>query len=108
MNKVSTAPKSPRHPQIIPIIPTTVAQPGRFIVCLLSFAYAEISGEFMAERQGFEPWRPLRTYTPSKRADSTALTPLRRKFHNLQYDIEFYGGEWRSFRVSCSKCPFYH
>ena len=37
----------------------------------------------MAERQGFEPWRPLRTYTPSKRADSTALTPLREAIYYI-------------------------
>ena len=42
--------------------------------------------EKLAERQGFEPWRPLRTYTPSKRADSTALTPLRVTIYYVKTD----------------------
>lgn len=35
----------------------------------------------MAERAGFEPARPLRVYTLSKRADSTTLTPFRDEFY---------------------------
>jgi hypothetical protein len=31
----------------------------------------------MAEREGFEPSKPFRVYTLSRRADSTTLTPLR-------------------------------
>ena len=33
----------------------------------------------MAERQGFEPWVPLRVHTLSKRTQSAALAPLRGK-----------------------------
>jgi hypothetical protein len=34
-------------------------------------------GEKLAERQGFEPWVPLRVHTLSKRTQSAALAPLR-------------------------------
>ena len=33
----------------------------------------------MAEREGFEPSKPVKVYTLSRRADSTTLTPLRRE-----------------------------
>src|SRR5262245_26520428 len=33
---------------------------------------------YLAERQGFEPWEPVRVHLISSQADSTALAPLRR------------------------------
>jgi hypothetical protein len=46
-------------------------------------AYTHFANEFignLAERQGFEPWEPVRVHLISSQADSTALAPLRRAF----------------------------
>jgi hypothetical protein len=37
----------------------------------------DLSGELLAERQGFEPWIPFRVYTLSKRAPSATRPSLR-------------------------------
>src|SRR5437660_410199 len=40
----------------------------------------KLEGEVLAERQGFEPWIPVKVYTLSKRAPSATRPSLRREF----------------------------
>jgi hypothetical protein len=57
-------------------------QGGRAGITVLRIAGPNRGGHEMAERVGFEPTRPLRAYTRSRRAPSTTRPSLRSFYRN--------------------------